>query len=158
MATQAPPRALTDVLRANEISYELIPHRHTESAAAEARAVGVDPRHVAKTIVLRTSQGFARAVLPASERLDLGKVRAALDDRDVRLASEELLGKEYAEFELGAVPPVGGAHADPVLVDRRIARDDAIVFEAGTHGHSVRMKAADLVALARARIVDVCKP
>jgi hypothetical protein len=53
-------------------------HPRTTTAAAEAHVLGLEPRDVAKTVVLSTPDGFLRAVLPASERLDLGKVRALL--------------------------------------------------------------------------------
>ena len=62
MSTHTPSNALVDALRAQHIGYELIPHRRTQSAAAEARAIGVDPGHVAKTLVLGTAAGFVRAV------------------------------------------------------------------------------------------------
>ena len=35
--------SLTALLDAKHVSYEMIPHRHTETAAAEARAIRVDP-------------------------------------------------------------------------------------------------------------------
>jgi Ala-tRNA(Pro) deacylase len=157
MSTQITPRALTDVLRAHGVSYELIPHRRTESAAAEARAVGVHPEHVAKTLVLQVDDGFVRAVLPASERLDLAKARQVLGARDVHLASEDVLAEAYGEFELGAVPPIGGERHDPVLVDRHLPREGWVVFEAGSHEHSLRVRAADLIDVAEAQVADLCE-
>lgn len=152
----APTSALASMLESNHVSYELIPHRRTQTAAAEARAVGVEPEHVAKTLVLVTDAGFVRAVLPASERVDLHKVGIALE-REATLASEQMLAGAYPEFELGAVPPVGGAHADPVLVDSRIRDAGAVVFEAGAHDQSLRMDAHDLVSVAQARVLDICR-
>ena len=67
-------------------AYELIPHRRTNTAVGEAEA-HADPSQVAKTIVLSTPDGFVRAVLPASERLDLHKVRHFLGTNDVHLGS-----------------------------------------------------------------------
>jgi Ala-tRNA(Pro) deacylase len=52
-------------------SYELLPHAHTESATAEADALGVPADDVAKTLVVTTPEGYVRAVVPASCRLDL---------------------------------------------------------------------------------------
>lgn len=155
-AVSAPSSALIEVLEAGRISYELIPHERTMTAAAEARAIGIDPEHVAKTLVLVAGEGFVRAVLPASERIDLRKVGAALE-QDAVLASEETLVGAYPEFELGAVPPVGGAKGDPVLVDRRVRDAGSVVFEAGVHDQSLRMSAADLVTVANARVLDICK-
>lgn len=148
---------MTAALQEQHVYYELIQHRRTQSAAAEARAVGVDPGHVAKTLVLETEAGFVRAVLSASERIDLRKVKAVLGRREVHLASEQVLAGAYPEFELGAVPPVGGPGNDVVLMDERLHHAESVVFEAGTHEHSVRIKTADLVSVAGARIVDICE-
>ena len=83
MTVHAPPRTLLDQLEEAGIDYQLIPHRRSETAAAEAEALGVAARAVAKTIVLVTPVGLALAVIPASERLDLHKVRALLDSKKV---------------------------------------------------------------------------
>ena len=119
---------------------------------------GVDPDEVAKTIVLKTSGGFVRTVLPATERLDLRRVREHLaDGSHARLATEAELDAAYPGFESGAVPPFGGRKNDEVIVDPRVAARESIVFEAGTHEESVRMRVEDLLALTRARIVDICE-
>jgi Ala-tRNA(Pro) deacylase len=144
------------MLEASETSYERMPHHRTMTAAAEARAVGIDPAHIGKTLVLASEGGFVRAVVPATERINLKKVRALLE-RDVSLASAQTLADAYPDFELGAVPPIGGAKDDLVLFDQRVSDAGFVVFDAGTHNRSLRMSAADLVALADARIADICE-
>jgi len=156
MRDLTPSSALTEVLDAKHVSYEVILHRRTQTAAAEARAIGIDPAHVAKTLVLVTEDGFVRAVLPASERIELGKVRDALGGDDVHFATEQVLTGAYPDFELGAVPPVGGPGNDRVLVDRRVNDAPSVVFEAGTHEHSVRLKTADLISVTDAHVADIC--
>ncbi len=156
MKTLASSNSLTALLDAKHVSYDVIPHRHTETAAAEAQAIGVDPAQVAKTLILVTEDGFVRAVLPASERIDLGKVRRALDRQDVQLAPERVLAGAYPEFELGAVPPLGGATDDRVIVDVRVENAPSMVFEAGTHEHSVRIEPADLISVTDALVADIC--
>ena len=71
---------LAGELERKHVDYELIPHRRTEAAKDEATAIGVEPWQVAKTVVLTTDAGYVRTVLPASERLDLHKVRELLGD------------------------------------------------------------------------------
>ena len=102
-----------------------------------------------------TPGGHVRAVLPASERLDLGKVRTVLDTNDVELATEDVLAGEYPEFELGAVPPLTGGEGDRVLVDRRLCENEWVVVEAGTHEQSLRLRTADLVGRCNAQLVDL---
>ena len=141
------------------VEYELLPHRHTESAGEEASALGIPPKEIAKTIVLTTrDHGFVRAVLPASERLDLHKVRKLLGfSHELRLATEAELAIEYPGFELGAVPPFGGPGGDRTVVDRRLADLQRVVVEAGSHNESVRMKTTDLLVTAMATVGDISR-
>jgi Ala-tRNA(Pro) deacylase len=136
----------------------VLEHAHTERAVDEAAALGVGPEEVAKTLVLVAPGENVRAVLAASERIDLHKVAAVLglSGKKVHLASEDDLARSYPDFELGAVPPLGGGE-DRVVVDERLAGRDSVVLEAGAHDRSVRLKAADLVRLSEAQVADICK-
>jgi Ala-tRNA(Pro) deacylase len=150
---------VTGALDEAGVDYEVLEHAHTERAADEAAALGVAPDEVAKTLVLATPSGTVRAVLPASERLDLGKVAdlLAAPHKQVRLATEDDLKRDYPDFELGAVPPFGGRDGDQVIVDSSVAARDSVVLEAGSHERSIRLKAADLVRLTGAQVADIVK-
>ncbi len=153
-----PVEALTSALTEGGVDFEVLPHARTMRAADEAVALALAPEEVAKTLVVTTPNGAVRAVLPASERIDLNKLGelAGGSRKHVHLASEHELERDYPEFELGAVPPLGGAHRDRVVVDRRLAERGTIVLEAGSHEESVRMQAADLIRLSGAEIADIC--
>jgi Ala-tRNA(Pro) deacylase len=148
---------LTRVLDEAGVRYELLSHARTESAVAEAEALGLAPADVAKTLVVTTPEGYVRAVLPASKRIDLHKLREVTGGgkKDVHLASEEDLARDYPEFDLGAVPPIGGRR-DLVVVDRRLAERDSIVLEAGSHEHSARVPTGDLLHVTAAEVADIC--
>lgn len=154
LTSHQPADALIDVLRREHVSYELIPHHHSETALAEASTLGIDPHQVAKTLILSTPFGFVRAVIAASDRLDLEKARLTLNTPDVELASETTLVGAYPEFELGAVPPMGGPY-DRVIVDRRLFDSTFIVLEAGTHDESIRLRTGDLLSIAEAEVADL---
>jgi Ala-tRNA(Pro) deacylase len=148
---------LTTALDRAEVNYELLPHAHTESALAEAEALGISPDDVAKTLVVKSPEGYMRVVLPASKRLDLAKLRDVSGGgrHKVRLASEDDLARDFPEFELGAVPPLGGGRGDRVVVDEKLADREGLVLEAGSHEQSIRLAAADLVRIAGAEIADI---
>jgi Ala-tRNA(Pro) deacylase len=153
--------ALADVRKVlddAEAEYELLHHEHTERAVAEAEALGLAPADVAKTLIVRTPDGHVRALIPASERIDVRKLREVIgESKDtVHLATEEEMARDYPEFELGAVPPLGGGRSDPVIVDRKLADRDWIVFEAGSHGDSIRVRTADFLRIANAQTADLC--
>lgn len=150
---------LTKALDDAGVQYELLHHGRTEDAVAEANALGLAPADVAKTLIARTPDGHLRALVPASERLDLRKLREAVgaSKDDVQLATEDEMARDYPEFALGAVPPLGGTHADPVIVDRRLAGREWLVFEAGSHDDSVRVRTDDLLRLTSAQTADLCE-
>ena len=148
---------LTRELRRKHLHYELYSHEPTMTAGEEAAELRVPRAQVAKTLVLSTPDGHIRVVLPASERLDLHKIRKLVGEgKTVRLATEAELAAAYPMFELGAVPPFGGPSGDRTIVDRRLSELESIVIEAGSHTESVRIDADDLVAITGAEIADIC--
>jgi Ala-tRNA(Pro) deacylase len=154
--------ATDDVKRALDeggAPYELLPHTHTESALDEAKALGVDPAEVGKTLVLSIPEGYVRAIIPANCRVDVRKVREVVGGgkKQVHLATEDDLSRDYPEFDLGAVPPVGGSRQDRVILDRRLAERESVTIEAGSHDESVRIPTAELVRVARAEVADICQ-
>jgi Ala-tRNA(Pro) deacylase len=157
MEMRTTPSVLLDELDAAAIPYELIPHRHTDTALEEAEAVGVEAFRVAKTIVLTTPDGFVRAVVPACERLDMRKVRDLLGTSHVELTNADVLAGLYPEYEPGAVPPFPGTSGDSVIVDGRLDKSQFVVIAAGTHDQSVSVKMSDLVAATNALLCDLCE-
>ena len=149
---------VTGFLEQAGVDFDVLEHAHTERAEDEAAALGVEPEEVAKTLVLATPGGHVRAVLPASERVDLHKVAGVLGvgSKKVHLASEDDLARDYSNFELGAVPPFGGPQ-DRVIVDERLSARDSVVLEAGSHERSVRLKVADLVRVSGAQVADITR-
>ena len=149
---------VTRLLDKAGVDFDVLEHAHTERATDEAAALGIGADEVAKTLVLVAPAGNVRAVLAASERIDLHKVAAMLgiSGKKVHLASEDDLARDYGDFALGAVPPLGGPE-DPVIVDERLAERDSVVLEAGSHERSIRLKAADLVRLSGAQVADICR-
>jgi Ala-tRNA(Pro) deacylase len=149
---------VTGFLEEAGVDFDVLDHERTERAADEATALGIGAEDVGKTLVLVAPNGNVRAVLAASERIDLHKVAAVVGvgGKKVRLASEDDLTRDYPDFELGAVPPFGGRE-DQVIVDERLAARDSVVLEAGSHDRSVRLKAADLVRVTKAQVADICE-
>ena len=67
-------------------------------------------------MLLEDERGYVMAVLPASHRVDLKKLRRKLH-RKLELATEEELGEIFRDCEIGAVPPLGAAYGVPVVYD-----------------------------------------
>jgi len=149
--------ALTEHLRQRGSAFELLVHRQAVTAADEARALGLDTADVVKTLAVRTGIGYVLAVIPASCRLDVHLVRDALGDQQARLASEEELARDFAGYQLGALPPLGALLGCLVYVDPEVLDHDLVVFAAGTRTESVRIRTQDLFASEQVTSVPLVK-
>ncbi len=136
--------ALTEHLKQQGSAFELLPHRQASTSTDEARALGIDTADVLKTLAVCTGIGYVLVVIPASCRLDLHLVRDALGDHQARLASEEELARDFASYQLGALPPLGALLGCVVYVDPEVLNHDLVVFAAGTQTESVRMGTREL--------------
>ena len=155
MGAQAGLAALTAFLERQGVPYEVVEHERTQTAAAEARAAGVPAADVAKTVVLRDEVGLRLAVLPASERLDMHKLRQALASKGLRLVTEQEMANEFDQFEVGAVPPFGSMFDALELVDERLLEHDRILCSGGDHEHAVLVDPRDVVRAGEARVADI---
>ena len=144
MRLHTTPKVVVDCLHEAGIPYQVVSHWRSESASGEAAALGLDPREVAKTIVLATPGGFVRAVVRAADRIDLHKVREVVGSH-VALATEQELAGAYPEYELGAVPPIADGHADRIVIDERLRDLSAVYIEGGTHEQSLLVRTTDLI-------------
>jgi Ala-tRNA(Pro) deacylase len=135
---------IADYLRSRKVEVQEIPHEPTHTALTEAACIGVPAREVAKAIVLDVHGGHALAVIPASERLDMGLVHSAVGDPHAHLASQDELQRDYPDYELGAFPPLGSLLQAPVYVDPAVMEHETIIFAAGTADRSLRARTQDV--------------
>jgi Ala-tRNA(Pro) deacylase len=148
---------VTEHLRQQGSVFDVIPHRQASTSTDEARALGIDAGEVLKPLAMRTGSGYALVVIPASRRLDLQLARAALADSQARLATEDELGHDYAGYQLGALPPLGGLLGATVYVDPEVLGHDTVAFAAGTQTESVKMRTGELFGGDRATTVPLVK-
>jgi Ala-tRNA(Pro) deacylase len=135
---------VTEHLKQQGSGFEVIPHQQAYTSTDEARALGIDANEVLKPLAMRTGSGYALMVIPASRRLDLHLARAALADNHARLATEDELGRDFAGYELGALPPLGALLGAKVYVDPEVLGHDTVAFAAGTQTESIKMQTQEL--------------
>jgi Ala-tRNA(Pro) deacylase len=136
---------VTEHLETRGVPFAPIAHRQAYTSIDEARALGIDASDVLKTVAMRVAGGYALMAIPATSRLDMHLVQAAVGDRHVRLATEEELRRDFPGFELGALPPLGSLLGAPLYVDQEVLRHETVVFAAGSQTESVQLKTADLL-------------
>jgi Ala-tRNA(Pro) deacylase len=135
---------VTEYLEGRGVSFEVIPHDRAYTSIEEARALGVAADEVLKTIVLNTEAGHALAVIPASRRLDINSAQEAVGDKHAQFATEEEMERDFPDYELGAVPPLGSLTGAPTYVDPEVMGHETVVFAAGSQNQSVKVRTEDL--------------
>jgi Ala-tRNA(Pro) deacylase len=115
-----------------------------------AQALHVHGKDVAKPVLVRTKHGYALAVLPATCRVDLQRLRDDLGE-DVELATEDEVERIFTDCERGVRPPFGSLYHLPTIVDEALTKDERIVFEGPNHEEALRMSYHDFDAVEHPR-------
>ena len=148
------PLAVIRYLHEHGINYSVIHHNVAHTAKAEAAAAHV-PRHEwAKAVVCLADGQPTIAVVPADHIVDMQKLRELTGARELRLATEGEMGALYRGFETGAIPPLGPLYGHRVFVDERMAANEEVAFNAGSHGDAIRMRYRDFEALVKPTVAS----
>jgi Ala-tRNA(Pro) deacylase len=121
------------------VDYDVIPHEQVFTAQEVAAVEHVTGHMFAKTVVARGDGRVCLLVLPASRHVDFGKA-SELADAELDMASEEEMKVLFPDCEIGAEPPFGSQYGVQTIVDESLKAHEDIVFRAGTHDSTIRMK------------------
>jgi Ala-tRNA(Pro) deacylase len=135
-----------DYLKKQGVQYDVVPHAHAFTAQEVAAAEHVTGHKFAKTVVLKAGGESYLFVLPASRYVDLAKA-GGLVGKDLTMATEEEMKELFGDCEIGAEPPFGSQYGLPTYVDHSLGKADEIVFRAGRHDQTIKIKYADFERL-----------
>jgi len=149
---------LTEWFNKLKVDYTAIRHKRVETALQTAYAEGESPEHVAKVVVVKAGGEDKMFVIPADHKLDLFKAADATGKEDVRVEYEFEILEKFPDSELGAMHPFGPLYGIPSFVDSALTEHKDIVFNAGDHEVSYKVKTEDFIDLARPQIGDYSEP
>ncbi|MDR5708859.1 MAG: YbaK/EbsC family protein [Armatimonadota bacterium] len=136
------------------VSYQVMTHPVAYTAQEVAAQLHVSGYQVAKVVMAKVDDRLVMLVLPAPHRVDLERLRRELGATSTRIAHEEEFADVFPDCEVGAMPPFGHLYGIPVYVDRSLTRDPEIVFNAGTHRETIRMRYEDYERLVQPQVLD----
>jgi Ala-tRNA(Pro) deacylase len=142
-------KKLVEFLDANSIKYVNVTHSTAFTAQDVAESAHIPGKEMAKTVVVWMDGTMSMAVLPASSMIDFNKLKAATGAKSVELASESEFKDRFPECEVGAMPPFGNLFNIKVVVDKALAEDKEISFNAGSHHELIRMSYSDYEKLTK---------
>jgi prolyl-tRNA editing enzyme YbaK/EbsC (Cys-tRNA(Pro) deacylase) len=129
--------------------------KSTATVIEAARALGVEPGRIAKTLALRVNGRVVLVVARGDARLDNGIAKAALGGRPRMLGPEETL--TITGHPVGGVCPFGLASPLPIYCDRSLLDFDQVYPAAGSLNSSVRVESRRLADLVAAQWAALCR-
>lgn len=155
-----PPERAEPALEALDsagIAHRVIRHGPVGSLAEAAKARGVEPADVVKTMVVRRGEGdFVFVLVPGDRAISWPKLRALLGVNRLSMP-DAAVARDVTGYERGTITPLGSATAWPVIADERILGRE-ITLGTGQHGAAVAVRADDVLRLLGATTADVTEP
>jgi len=148
------PKRLIDCLNENKVRYEILHHPEAITAQRIAQAEHVKARHHAKVVMIKSGEQHLMAALPADHQIDLEKFAKAVG-KPASLDQEAEFKPLFPDCAVGAMPPFGNLYGLPTYVDKRLAQEDYVVFEAGTHADAIKLSYADYEKIVKPRVEDL---
>jgi len=150
-----PLSKLREFLDRNQVKYLVISHSVAYTAQGIAALTHIKGKELAKTVMVMVDGKLAMAVVPASFRVDLHRLKKYLKADSVELATEQEFRDRFPDCETGSMPPFGNLYGMDVFADETLAEDYEISFNACTHRELVRMNYEDFVRLTKPLVIPL---
>ncbi len=127
----------------------------TATVETAAKALGVEPGRIAKTLAVRAGDHLFLLVARGDARLDNRKCKDAFGARPRMLGPEETLA--ITGHPVGGVCPFGLATPLPIYLDVSLQAFDVVYPAGGSLNTSVEVPTGRLFALVGDRWLDLCR-
>ena len=127
----------------------------TATVDTAAKAIGVEPGRIAKTLAVRAGDHLFLLVARGDARLDNRKCKDEFRSRPRMLGADETL--ELTRHPVGRVCPFGLKQPVPIYVDVSLKAFDVVYPAGGSLNTSVEIPVPRLIDLVGDRWVDLCR-
>ncbi|HEY3687711.1 MAG TPA: Cys-tRNA(Pro) deacylase [Streptosporangiaceae bacterium] len=121
-----------------------------------ARALGIDPDRLFKTLVAEVDGALTVAVVPVSGSLDLKALAAAAGGKKAAMA-DPAAAERATGYVRGGISPLGQRKRLPTVVDATALDFPTVHVSAGRRGLQIELAGADLVRLTSARTAPISR-
>jgi Ala-tRNA(Pro) deacylase len=104
--------------------------------------------------MIKSGDQHVMIVLPADHQIDLEKAEKTIG-KPVSVDKEQEFKSLFPDCAIGAMPPFGNLYGLSTFVDKHLAEQEYIVFEAGTHTDAIKMSYRDYETIVKPKVEDV---
>lgn len=144
---------IKNYLDSHNVHYKTIHHPVSYTAQEIAAAAHIPGKDLAKTIIVKVDGQLAMIVEPAHIKINLRALKKFFKAKNLELAREYEFKDKFPECELGAMPPFGELYGMGVYVDKKLAKDEDIAFNAGNHADLIKMSWKDFATLVHPQFI-----
>ena len=127
----------------------------TETVELAARALGVEPALIAKTLAFKLKDRNVLVVTKGDARIDNRKFKDRFQTKAKMMSAEEVLAS--TGHPVGGVCPFGLLQEMEIFLDESLRQFDRVYPAAGSRNSCVEITPDELLEITGARWVDVCK-
>ncbi|MFC5728455.1 MULTISPECIES: Cys-tRNA(Pro) deacylase [Nocardioides] len=150
----------TTALTAAGVAFTVHEYDHdprSESYGEEAaRALGIDPARVFKTLFAEVDGRLVVGVVPVTGQLDLKALARAVEGRRASMADPRV-AERATGYVVGGISPLGQRKPHPTVVDESALAHPTVFVSAGRRGMEVELAPGDLVRLTDARTAPTAR-
>jgi Cys-tRNA(Pro)/Cys-tRNA(Cys) deacylase len=160
VATGHAATAATIELTRLGVAFTMHPYAHDPAERSfgdeAARALGLSPDEVFKTLVVMVDDAPTVAVLPVSARLDMKALAACCGGRRAELA-DLALAQRLTGYVIGGISPIGQKRQLPTLIDEQAWLHDVVYVSGGKRGLDIGLAPADLIRATSGTIAAIAR-
>lgn len=143
----------TLALRRAGIGFSVHTYEHDPKAESygeeAARALGLDPARVFKTLFLALDKKLCVGIVPVTSRLDLKAAATALGGKAATMA-DPADAERASGYVVGGISPIGQRRQHPTVLDDSALAFPTVFVSGGRRGMDLELSPADLVAVTAA--------
>jgi Ala-tRNA(Pro) deacylase len=137
----------------HDVKYVTITHSPAFTAQEIAAAAHIPGREMAKPVMVKIDDEMAMVVLPASMKVDVGRLLDATGAQEVEIAREREFRDLFADCTVGTMPPFGNLFGLRTFVAEELTEDEEIAFNAGSETELIKLAYSDYARLVRPRVL-----
>lgn len=145
---------LTGYLKKNNIWFNMIEKESTVHTADAAAATGISLERVTKSLVFLADNLPIITIIPGNCRVNKGKLKQALNAKDVEIVPFEKADK-YSGYEPGGTPPVNYKNIKKVVIDQKVMQFETVFGGGGSRKKLIELKTEDIQKLNNAIVADI---
>jgi Ala-tRNA(Pro) deacylase len=144
---------LRQFLDQQNVKFVTVTHSPAFTALEIAAAAHVPGKEMAKVVMVKIDGELAMVVLPASMKVDFGRLLDATGAQEVELAHERDFKDLFPDCALGTMPPFGNLFGLHTFVAEELTEDEQIAFNAGSTTEVIKLAYRDYARLVQPRVL-----